>query len=616
MTGVSSVERGLRPRKPGRTELRLRLRAYWSDGQWWMIGVLGFAALILGFVGLRDYATEVGGSTDFWDLLYRDLQLFLFAGAVEVPSAINPSLQVARFLAPAVASVALLRAFAPRFRDQLQLLRFRIARGHVVIGGLGNRGFKLATSLRERGHRVVVIEQVDANDQIASCRAAGVPVFVGDATDIISLRKAGAQRAAYVVALSGDEGVNAEIAVAAHQLAAGRKQPLSCIVHVTDPHLCSLLRARYLTAPDPVPFRLDFFNTYERGAQALLLRHPPFSDVDDPADPPPHILVVGLGRLGASLVVQAARNWQTGKHSPGRRLRITAVDKRADQKLLALSVRHPEVQKLCDVTALTIDVPSPEFEQCTEIGPEAVEPITAAYVCFDNDARSMETALVLHGRLRSREVPVVMRAGRDSGLPALLSPTLGAEFKDLHPFGLLDRTCDPDLVLGGTDEIIARALHDVYVHARLGERWEYGPERDEKERTTPSIAPWNELDESFRDANRDQAAHTAVKLAAVGCELEELADWHHQPFAFTTDEVELLAEMEHERWNVDQRRHGWKLGPRDDERKRSPYLVPWSDLPDDVKEYDREFVRGLPTILAKLGYRIVRIAPEKTSAGT
>ena len=47
-------------------------------------------------------------------------------------------------------------------------------------------------------------------------------------------------------------------------------------------------------------------------------------------------------------------------------------------------------------------------------------------------------------------------------------------------------------------------------------------------------------------------------------------------FAFTPEEVERLAEMEHERWLAERRALGWTPGPRDPQKKTNPNLVPWA----------------------------------------
>ena len=42
-------------------------------------------------------------------------------------------------------------------------------------------------------------------------------------------------------------------------------------------------------------------------------------------------------------------------------------------------------------------------------------------------------------------------------------------------------------------------------------------------------------------------------------------------------------------------------------KKRHKLLVPWEELPAEEKEKDYVFVKGIPQILAKAGYTIVRL---------
>jgi hypothetical protein len=73
--------------------------------------------------------------------------------------------------------------------------------------------------------------------------------------------------------------------------------------------------------------------------------------------------------------------------------------------------------------------------------------------------------------------------------------------------------------------------------------------------------------------------------------------------------------MEHDRWTKQRLRDDWKLGPKDIDAKVSPYLVPWGQLIDDVKEWDRRAVRGIPGFLARAGYQVERgIDLQATSA--
>jgi class 3 adenylate cyclase/tetratricopeptide (TPR) repeat protein len=69
--------------------------------------------------------------------------------------------------------------------------------------------------------------------------------------------------------------------------------------------------------------------------------------------------------------------------------------------------------------------------------------------------------------------------------------------------------------------------------------------------------------------------------------------------------TELLAKNTHELWAQQRFAEGWKYGPqRDDIRKEHPCLVPYEDLPESEKQYDRITALGvLKTVLA-LDYRI------------
>lgn len=69
--------------------------------------------------------------------------------------------------------------------------------------------------------------------------------------------------------------------------------------------------------------------------------------------------------------------------------------------------------------------------------------------------------------------------------------------------------------------------------------------------------------------------------------------------------AELLAANTHENWALGRVSQGWTWGPRrDDLKKETPCMVPYSDLPESEKEYDR--VTAMETLKAiyLLGYRI------------
>lgn len=76
------------------------------------------------------------------------------------------------------------------------------------------------------------------------------------------------------------------------------------------------------------------------------------------------------------------------------------------------------------------------------------------------------------------------------------------------------------------------------------------------------------------------------------------------------DLVEQLAGSSHDVWAAQRIAEGWQVGDiRDDKRKTHPDLVPYEQMPDAEKEYDRRNVRDMLKSIFALGYRIERGNP-------
>ena len=71
------------------------------------------------------------------------------------------------------------------------------------------------------------------------------------------------------------------------------------------------------------------------------------------------------------------------------------------------------------------------------------------------------------------------------------------------------------------------------------------------------------------------------------------------------DLIEAIAENSHDIWARQRMDDGWTYGEkRDDEHKKHPDLVPYSDLLEKEKEYDRITARGILQLIQRLGYKI------------
>ena len=71
--------------------------------------------------------------------------------------------------------------------------------------------------------------------------------------------------------------------------------------------------------------------------------------------------------------------------------------------------------------------------------------------------------------------------------------------------------------------------------------------------------------------------------------------------------TEKLAENTHDHWSSLRLEQGWMWGPkRDDTNKHHPCLVPYHELPESEKEYDRQTAIETLKAIVALGYQIVR----------
>lgn len=588
------------------------LRCFWESNRWLIIGVCWLFALGLGYTGFARQASQAGEARSPTTLIYLTLQLIsMNSGAV--PEPVPWQLNLARFLIPLLTAFTAFQAFALIFQEQLNRFRLGLIRDHVVICGLSHKGFALVKSFRQENRRVVVIERDEANDLLEPCRAYGAILILGDATDPQTLNRAAVGKANTLIAVSNDS-INAEIAVQARQIMLAYPQnTLTCILHIVDPQLYDLLRDQELEMEAGSNFRLELFNVFERGAQILANQIPQIftTRLDNKA---PCLAIIGLGQLGQNLVVQVARTWWDASRPIPQPMCLLAIDLKANWKVEALQSRYPRLPQACELIPCEIDVREPAFQR-GDFLPSGIDlrQVDLFYVCMDDDNLNLYTSLTLNRLAGAGGGPVVVRVTERVGLANLINRSAltalnqpenseqSAESLPLRAFVLLEQTCTADLLLGGTHEILARELHAEYLRTQLAAgRQLY---------SSDVMAPWEELSAELKESNRQQVNRIAQKLKAIGCRLSPLTDWDAASFQFNPQEVEKMAQMEHDAWVEQLIRDGWRYGPgpKDPSARTHPDLVLWSVLPEAEKDKNRTAVRELPRLLARAGFQVERL---------
>ncbi|HWB54822.1 MAG TPA: NAD-binding protein, partial [Tepidisphaeraceae bacterium] len=519
-----------------------------------------------------------------------------------------------------------------RLRHEYRFLKLRFWKGHYVVCGLGHKGFAFIRSITdvELNSRIVVIDPAPSHELVGACDEAGICIIIADAAEPDTLERARVTYAKEIIAITGSDETNVRIAAEVKRLrkkAADHGQklmPAVCRVHMSSAYLPQTLQKWTETESDSTT-TLRFFDVFDNEARRFLLELPLDGENGIKPDDPTtvHVVVLGMGRMGSALVARAAK---MGHFANGKPIRISVVDREANKREKQFYFRYPILaEKKKDVWDLNFyqdEIDSFEIRQWIEKW--AIEPnvLLQVFVCLDNNTLSTEFGLRVRDFLKDhRNCNISIRiSSRESLYPILQAEDEKSSDKEkqgwlrrvvaflmrkhkrtapkkdakthvesehrIRLFGMIEDTCTNETFRNEYNENLARAIHNQHVVNAL----ENQPERKGK----PSLAPWDVLIDEFRESNRQQADHISIKMRAIGCRVVDAKD-KSADAVFASEEIEVLAELEHRRWNADRWLAGWRKGePKSEERRISPYLVPWDQLSYDIQGYDRKNVQNIP----------------------
>ena len=119
-------------------------------------------------------------------------------------------------------------------------------------------------------------------------------------------------------------------------------------------------------------------------------------------------------------------------------------------------------------------------------------------------------------------------------------------------------------------EELARNVHDIWAAGRMNDGWTYGPERDDTLKHHPCLVDY------------DGAISKLSMMRSIGKA--------HTPILLTKKEKECLAEVEHNRWNVEKLLNGWEPAPMNIGKTLFSHdkIVPFTLLNEETKNKDFE----------------------------
>lgn len=145
-------------------------------------------------------------------------------------------------------------------------------------------------------------------------------------------------------------------------------------------------------------------------------------------------------------------------------------------------------------------------------------------------------------------------------------------------------------------EALAMEIHRDYNDKR----------RKEKPGEPLEYPTWEGLPQDLKYSNMMQAISIPDKLAAIGCHIGTESEGTAVE-SFNDGEILKMAMMEHDRWVAERESNGWVYGPQKDvDRRISPYIAPWEEIPEEIQRYDVETVENIIPLLKRLGLKVLR----------
>ena len=509
-------------------------------------------------------------------------------------------------------------------------------RDHVVILGTGEKGYVLASSLlQNRSLKVVAIDGKKDNPFVENLRRSGAYVFRCDMEDVTTVRTLGLNRAKRVYVTSGDDSLNIAVASRIQEYLVPIPEANKPVVQIQihDP----TLRRLFTTYSSEETNHHIPFSVYHEAARYLFETYSPDLVDDWCADQPYHIVIVGCGWLGESLIRQAIRmGIFLKRNGDGKRafpdegtadvfappLMITVIDVDKNLHEKRLFAQSPILQR----SVVETEQPNSEgrfggcgpFVDVEFIGEDILSiselplrirknPVTRVFVCLNDEAIAIEAAEHI-ARLLSRQgngdAKTILALPGESQAANCLRGSFSKNIVEVNTIRKAFHLESGEMFFGERIEKFAKRINDFYLEQSYNNAVERSKKKDtlkedEKKRDEELIdavskagglefyceQEWPRTKGWGKQSSRYVAEHAIFKFRAL--DIVPLTDNSATLEKRIEEHKIVLSRWEHARFCIERFLDGWIYGPTNNkELLENSTLIPFDRLLEGEKNKD------------------------------
>lgn len=347
------------------------------------------------------------------------------------------------------------------------------------------------------------------------------------------------------------------------------------------------------------------FNIHDVYARQLFSKEKCAPSIGANSDKHAHLVIVGMTEMGEAIAREAAflchyPNYVTN----GIRTKVTFIDQQAEEHMAYFIGRHHHLFELCRYKGIDnkTSVPTKDFldiefefiqaniankaiqKKITEWAIDEKQALIIA-VCTDQPHRSMAAGLYLPNSVFENKIPVWVYQPAKSDMKDYLNHS---HFDNIVTFGISGGELD---LKNTTIVQQAKRLNNFYLHS-TEEEVKYDKEVVNDE--------WEKIEIFNKWSNVYNVSAIQIKLDSIGG-LDHL-----------NENIEVLAQVEHNRWNVEKLLMGFRPTTDEEHQKiltgektKKEYqnefihdnIRPFKDLDEATQNIDRNFTREIPKII-------------------